>query len=393
MNKNILNTVIQEFISDNVSKDVTSFLLESHHFEGASIKEIVEQIEAKKRCKLKLPTWYNNTNIYYPNKLNIEQTSSEVTAKYKSEIISGNSIIDLTGGFGVDCYYFSKVFKNVTHCELNKELSEIAKHNFQVLNAENVENVNTDGISYFLEKKKKYDWIYIDPSRRNDIKGKVFYLKDCLPNVPEHLDLLFNYSDNILIKVSPMLDLSIGISELQHVKNIHIVAVNNEVKEVLFVLERDCSLGIEIKTVNFQKEKIQEFSFLQEKENEALVNFEEVQSYLYEPNAAILKSGAFKSVAQILKTDKLHQHSHLYTSESLLNFPGRSFIVEKVVPYNKRKIKSILEKQQINVSTRNFPESVIQLKKKFKFKDGGDDYVFFTTNHNNEKVVIFCKKA
>ena len=201
MNNNLLNTVIQKFISENISKDITSILLQNHHFEGASIKEIVEQIEAKKRCKLKLPTWYNNTNIYYPNKLNIEQTSSEVTAKYKSEIISGNSIIDLTGGFGVDCYYFSKVFKNVTHCELNKELSEIAKHNFQVLNAENVENVNTDGISYFLEKKKKYDWIYIDPSRRNDIKGKVFYLKDCLPNVPEHLDLLFNYSDNILIKV------------------------------------------------------------------------------------------------------------------------------------------------------------------------------------------------
>lgn len=393
MNNIILNTVIQKFIGENVSKDITSLLLQNHHFKGVSIKEVVEQIEAKKRCKLKLRTWYNTANIYYPNKLNIEQTSSETTAKYKSEIISGNSIIDLTGGFGVDCYYFSKAFKNVTHCELNQELSEIANHNFQVLNTENVDTVNADGISYLSEKKNHYDWIYIDPSRRNDIKGKVFYLKDCLPNVPEHLDQLFNYSDNILIKASPMLDLSIGISELQHVKNIHIVAVNNEVKEVLFILERDYSAGIEIKTVNFQKEEIQEFIFTQEEESEALVNYKEVQSYLYEPNAAILKSGAFKSVAQTLKTDKLHQHSHLYTSESLINFPGRSFIVEKVVPYNKRKIKSILEKKQINASTRNFPESVAQLKKKLKFKDGGDDYVFFTTNHNNEKVVILCKKA
>ena len=393
MNNNILNTVIQKFISENISADITSILLQNHHFEEVSIKEVVEQIEAKKKCKLKLPTWYKTPNIYYSNKLNIEQTSSEITAKYKSEIISGNSIIDLTGGFGVDCYYFSQAFNNVTHCELNKELSEIANHNFQVLKVANIKAVSANGISYLNQQNVNYDWIFIDPSRRNDIKGKVFYLNDCLPNVPEHLDKFFNYTDNILVKTSPMLDISHGISELRYVKNIHIVAVNNEVKEVLFVLARDYSAGIEIKTVNFQKEKNQEFIFLHAEESAAIVNNEEVKNYLYEPNAAILKAGAFKSVAQSLRVSKLHQHSHLYTSDSMIDFPGRSFIVEKIIPYNKRKIKPLLEKQKINASTRNFPESVAQLKKKFKFRDGGDDYVFFTTNYKSEKVAIFCKKA
>jgi hypothetical protein len=262
-----------------------------------------------------------------------------------------------------------------------------------MLNVANVDTVNSDGISYLNKQKKHYDWIYIDPSRRSDVKGKVFYLKDCLPNVSKHIDELFNYSNNILIKASPMLDISIGISELKHVKSIHIVAVNNEVKEVLFVLERGYNAGIEIKTINFQKEIIQQFNFSQEEETKALASIKGIQTHLYEPNAAILKSGAFKSVSIHLKVNKLHQHTHLYTSDSFIDFPGRSFIIEKVVPYNKRKIKLLLEKQKVNASTRNFSESIAQLKKKFKFKDGGDNYLFFTTNHKNEKVVIFCRKA
>ena len=393
MNNNILNTVIQDFINNNISIDVTTLLFKNYSFEGTTIKEIVEQIESKKRCKTKLPTWFNTPKIYYPNKLNIEQTSSELTAAYKSKIISGNSLIDLTGGLGVDCYYFSKSFQEGVHCELNTNLSEIAKHNFNILATENINCVNIDGLVYLKSLSKTFDWIYIDPSRRNDTKGKVFYLKDCIPNVPANLDALFKYTDQLLIKTSPMLDLKVGINELQHVYEIHVVAVNNEVKEVLYLLHKNSHEQIEVKTINLTaSSKEQCFNFKLEDEQHTTAAIGEVSNYLYVPNAAILKAGAFKIVSAHFNVNKLHQNSHLYTSKTLVDFPGRSFKVLKIIPYQKRDLKPLLEKRQLNVATRNFPDTVAQLKKKFKFKDGGNDYVFFTTTSNNDKVVIFCEK-
>lgn len=393
MNNNILNTVIQQFINNNIEADPVSLLLKRTSFENATLKEVVAQIEAKKKCKKKLPTWYSTANIYYPNKLNIEQTSSEVTARYKSEIISGNSLIDLSGGFGVDCFYFSKVFKSVTHCEINKELSNIAKHNFNVLEATNITTFNVDGLEHLVSSGIKYDCIYIDPSRRHDIKGKVFYLNDCIPNVPKHLDVLFKFSNNILIKTSPMLDINIGISELKYVKEIHIVAVNNEVKEVLFVLAYGFTGALAMKTINFQNDTVQKFNFDLEQEKNAIIKTSQVLDYLYEPNASILKSGGFKIISQKLGIDKLHKHSHLYTTATLKEFPGRSFRVKQQIPYNKKKVLPLIKGKKMNVTTRNFPESVAQLKKKFGFKDGGPEYVFFTTNASNEKVVLLCEKV
>ena len=181
MNNVILNTVIQEFINNNLSSNISTLLLKGIHFKSIEPKEIIEQIEAKKKSQTKLPTWFNAKHIYYPNKLNIEQTSSEITAKYKAGLIKGNSIIDLTGGFGIDSYYFSKQFKNVVHCEINETLTTIVKHNFKQLKANNIDAIHTDGIDYLKKSTNSFDWIYVDPSRRHDTKGKVFFLKDCLP--------------------------------------------------------------------------------------------------------------------------------------------------------------------------------------------------------------------
>jgi tRNA/tmRNA/rRNA uracil-C5-methylase (TrmA/RlmC/RlmD family) len=203
LNSSILNTEIQTFIDQQLNADITSILLKGTNFEGAETNEIIEQIEAKKRSEKKLSSWFNTKNIYFPNKLNIEQTSSEVTARHKADLMKGDSIIDLTGGFGVDCLYFSKRFKTVVHCEINQELSKIVNHNYKQLGAENIETKNTDGIEFLKHNTSNFDWIYIDPSRRHDSKGKVFFLNDCLPNVPEHLDLLFEHSKNIMIKTSP----------------------------------------------------------------------------------------------------------------------------------------------------------------------------------------------
>ncbi len=391
MNKDILNTEIQEFIDKNINSDINSILLKGTPFSNVTTKEIVEQIEAKKRCFKKLPTWFKTQNIYFPNKLNIEQTSSETTAKYKSELISGNSIIDLTGGFGVDCFYFSKWLKNVSHCELNTKLSKIVKHNYQQLNIKNITTINTDGLDELKQNSNHYDWIYMDPSRRHDSKGKVFFLKDCLPNVPENLELLFDHTKNIMVKTSPLLDISVGIDELKHVKTIHVVAVNNEVKELLWILERDINTEIFINTINLKSDTNEVFSFTLPEEQQTTASYSKPLSYLYEPNAAILKSGAFNVLSTKLNFHKLHQHSHLYTSEANNTFPGRSFKIEKVIPYNKKNLKDLGVKKA-NITTRNFPESVQELRKKFKISDGGEIYLFFTTTIDNEKTVILAKK-
>ena len=391
MNSAILNIDIQQFINEKLNSEITSLLLKGVPSFSVEIKEIIEQIEAKKRCEKKLPTWFKTQNIYYPNKLNIEQTSSEITANYKSNLIHGESIIDLTGGFGVDCFYFSKTFKTVFHCEINETLSEIVKHNFNQFSIKNIETKAVDGIDYLKNSDNNFDWIYLDPSRRHDSKGKVFFLNDCLPNVPQHSDLLFKHSKNILIKTSPLLDISIGIGELKHVKTIHVVAVNNEVKELLWILEAGFEAEITIKTVNIKKEATDYFEFLIENEKLIASQYNEPLTYLYEPNSAILKAGAFNSITNKLHVFKLHKHSHLYTSETLLNFPGRCFKIENVLAYNKKALKN-LRITRANITTRNFPETVEDLRKKFNIKDGGGSYLFFTTDVENKKIVILASK-
>jgi hypothetical protein len=391
LNHALLSLEVQEFINSNLNSDITKLLLKGSPFKTMSIKDLVEQIEAKKKCETKLPLWYKTPNIYYPNKLNIEQTSSETSAAYKAQLIKGATLIDLTGGFGIDTYYFSKNFSNVTHCELNTGLSAIVKHNYKQLAATNTKIVNQDGLVFLETSKTPYDWIYVDPSRRHDSKGKVFFLKDCLPNIPEHLKLLFSHTNNIMLKTSPLLDLSVGISELQHVKTIHIVAINNEVKELLWILENNYSDEIIIKTVNIKKDTQEKFEFKLVDEISSQVNFSFPLSYLYEPNSAILKAGAFKSVASNLELFKLHKHSHLYTSNTLVDFPGRRFKILSCVPYSKK----LLKKESIekaNITTRNFPDSVESIRKKFGIKEGGHKYVFFTTSLLDKKYVIFTEK-
>lgn len=391
MNKIILNTGVQDFINKNWSTDIVSVLLKKQFFEGVSQKELVQQLEAKKRCKDKLPSWFNAPNIYYPNKLNVEQTSSEQTARYKSKLISGKTLLDLTGGFGVDSYFFSKQLDTVFHCEINSELSEIAKHNFEILGQKNIICVPEDGLQFLKKTDEKFDWIFIDPSRRNDNKEKVFLLKDCVPNLPKNLPSLFENTKNVLVKTSPLLDISQSIKELDFVKEIHIVAINNEVKELLYILEHGFKEDISINAINLTQNQEVLFSFSLLEEPSAVVKYDNPGKYLYEPNSAILKSGGFKSVAKAYGVKKLHQHSHLYTSEALVGFPGRAFEIVSVHPYAKNTLKN-LKLTKANITTRNFPISVAELRKKHKIKDGGDVYLFFTTNLNSELVVLMCKK-
>jgi 16S rRNA G966 N2-methylase RsmD len=387
----LLNPDIQQFINANIDQNISKLALQKNPFPTVEWIAILNQIEAKTKAKDKLPTWFAAKNSLFPSKVSVEQTSSEKTALYKSTIVSGASLIDLTGGFGVDDYYFSKKVKAVAHCEINPELSELVQHNFEQLGATNISCYPGDSAETLATLNSKWDWIYIDPSRRNDAKGKVFMLKDCLPSVPENLDFYFKHTDSILIKTAPLLDLSAGLSELQQVKTIHIVALENEVKELLWVLNKDYTGPITIKTVNLLKTKTENFDFILN-ENSKTPNYSLPQKFLYEPNSAIMKSGGFDAIGTHYNLSKLHKHSHLYTNTDLISFPGRVFEILHSLPYNKAEMKTHLENKQANITTRNFTDTVESIRKKWKIKDGGNFYCFFTTDENNHKIVLICTK-
>ncbi|WP_430928942.1 class I SAM-dependent methyltransferase [Polaribacter marinivivus] len=391
MNLAILKPEVQEFISKNLKIEITKIILKGSPFEDIESKELANQILAKKKSEKKLPTWFSSKNIYYPNKISIEQTSSEITAAFKSKLVTGNSIIDITGGFGVDSFYFSKQFKKVIHCEINSELSTIVKHNYQQLNAKNIETYAINGFDFLKETNDTFDCIYVDPSRRNDVKGKVFLLKDCLPYIPPKIDFFFTKANQILIKVSPILDITNTINELKNVKSVHIVAVHNEVKELLFLLEKNYAESTNIIAVNIGKSKTDEFSF--EYQSKETSNFSEPLSYLYEPNSAILKSGGFHQISKKYNVHKLEEHSHLYTSENFIDFPGRAFKIVDILSYDKKKLKKRFSKSKANITTRNFPKTVAQIRKEINIKDGGTDYLFFTTTANKNLKVIICQKC
>ena len=391
MNKNILHTEVQDFINGNLHSNTSKLLFKGSPFKHVTIQEIVEQIEAKKKAEKKLPTWFNTPNIYYPNKLNIEQTSSEISAAYKATLVSGVSLIDLTGGFGVDTFYFSKKIDHIHYCELDAELAAIVAYNFKLFNAKNIDVHAVDGIRFLQQNNSLFDWIFLDPSRRDSSKGRVFLLQDCIPNVPENLELLFEHCDNILLKASPMLDITQGIKELKWIKEIQVVAVENEVKELLFILQKHYEGKSLLKAVHLYKNNLEIVESNVYIVREA--TYSKPQKYLYEPNTAILKAGLFNEVSIQYSTNKLHVNSHLYTSDNLIDFPGRCFIIRTIIPYNKKAIKTALPELKANITIRNFPETVAQIRKKTGLKDGGSYYLFFTTDIMDKHIVLVCTKA
>jgi hypothetical protein len=388
--ESLLHTEIQDFINQNLNSDSSKLALKKNPFPEINYSVLINQIIAKKKAKDKLPTWFLAENIIYPEKISIEQTSSETTAKYKASLVSGENLIDCTGGFGIDDYYFSKQFKNVIHCELNANLSQIVKHNFEVLKATNIDCIHGDSNDILEQLNERFDCIYIDPSRRNDAKGKVFMLADCLPNVVDLQDFYFHYTNIILIKTAPILDLHAGLIELKNVAEIHIVAVDNEVKELLWKIEKNFDASPEIIAVNIEKEK-QTITKI-ESTKSYFASYSLPKKYLYEPNASLMKSGGFEAVSELFAVGKLHQHSHLYTSDELIDFPGRKFQIDVIVSFQKKEILHYIQGKKMNVSTRNFPIKPEEIKKKYKITDGGTIFAFFTTNMNNEKIILLCTK-
>ncbi len=390
MNLRILHGEVQDFINSHLLDDIHVILFKRSPFNGISVHDMSNQIESKRIAQKKLPSWFLNPSVYYPKKIHLEQSSSEITAAYKTSLVEGCSLLDLTGGFGVDTFYFSKKIREIIHCEINQDLSEVVSHNFKQMQVNNCTVLAEDGIKFLTNTKQKFDWIFADPSRRNKQNNKVFLLQDCEPEIPRHIELLFEHTDMILLKLSPVLDITATLKELRNVKEIHSLAVDNELKELLLVLEKGWTKPPKIKAVNIQKGNLE--SFEAEFPDTGTATFAPPKNYLYEPNAAILKAGLFNSISTVFKIDKLHPNSHLYTSQEKISFPGRTFSILHIEVADRKKLLALIPSKKANITTRNFPQSVQEIRKKFGLQEGGDLYLFFTTNMDNKHVVLLCEK-
>lgn len=386
MNKHILDQPVQEYIDQHLNDDVHKIAMGKNPFESVEAKELANQIAAKNKSQRKLPTWFGTAGVYYPHLLSIEQCSSEITAQYKASLAIGNRLMDLTGGFGVDSLYFAKKIAKVTHCEINAELSAIAAHNAGTLGQKNITFLAGDGIAWLQDTNSFFDTIYIDPARRSN-SGKVFMLKDCTPNVVEHLDLLLSRSKRVIIKTAPLLDLTAGLKELKNVVEIHIVSTKNEVKELIWVLEKDAPTLVKINCVTLNGQE-KHFNFLkdQEEQTEPKILAGPLLTYLYEPDAALLKSGAFNLIAKNYGLTKLDTQTQLYTSDVFNNlFPGRIFKINRLITSGELK----KEKQLTgNVIVRNYRDKAENLVKKYKIKPDQHRFIIFTQSKVEGYLII-----
>ncbi len=390
------NLQTQKFISENIHSDLNKLLLIKRSDAEINYEFAFRQIAGLQRIRYKIPSFYNTKNILFPPQLNIEQSSSESTALYKKSLCEGNTLIDITGGFGIDFYFISQGFESAIYVERNEDLCNIAAHNFKALGASKISIINDDAVN-FIDNMPTSDCVFVDPARRDKIGGKTVFLEDCEPNITQFYKKILRKTDLLLVKLSPMLDITAAINALSNVHEVHVVSVENECKEILLLLKPfDCEV-IKYKTVNLLKNNIVEkFEFTKESELKVICNFSSVvQHYLYEPNSSILKAGAFKSISKLYSINKLHVNTHLYTSENqIFEFPGRSFKVIKVWGINKKELVE-LKKQvsKANISTRNFPLKPEELKKKTGIADGGNTYLFGCTLADESKVIIQCEKV
>ena len=392
--KRLLDKEVQLFIRQNEEADVAALALSDDLIGGLPPHLIISQIVGRKKAKLKIPEWYNTENIIFPKVLSMEQCSSEITAKYKATLVSGESFADLTGGAGVDTFYMSQSFEEATYLDADSRLASMAEHNFATLGAENITCKHGDAFN-FLDGSLAFSWLYVDPARRDDNDHKVAFLEDCRPNILTLLPEMLKASAHVLLKTAPMLDISLALEKLPNTHKVHVVAVNNECKEVLYEIGRVPAQQVEVVTVNFPKNgprQVFSFNYHGEKSEQAL--YAKPGKYLYEPNASIMKAGAFKAVSSTYQIAKLHPNSHLYTSDKLLNdFPGRIFKVEQCLKLDKKVLNQVLPEGKANIATRNFPMSVKDIRKKTGLKDGGENYLFATTLQDNTKVVLVTKKV
>ena len=436
-----MNQATQDFIRQHQDDDVRQLAFLGSKYPEVDMPFALDQIRGRKMARVKLPRWASLEGIIYPPHISMEQCSSESTALYKAELAarllglpassSGTEMkaeneiefVDLTGGFGVDFSYIAaRLGVKSMYVERQAHLCEAAKENFGRLGLKNAIVKNGDGIEIlhsFHPKKKDaasaddslgitYDQplsllktklglklIFIDPARRDDAGNKVVSLKDCTPDVTILQEEMLSKADYVIIKLSPMLDWHRAISELSHVREVHIISVNNECKELLLVLSaRNMGENLRIYCINDAQSFVCEESDMETSSVKIAPSTLEEMQYLYEPNASLMKAGCFGVLSGRYDARMLSKNSHLFVSQAPIEaFPGRSFHIIAVSSFNKKELKRHLSGiTKANIATRNFPLSVAELRKRLKLKDGGETYIFATTLSDESHVLVITEK-
>ncbi|MEM6297356.1 MAG: hypothetical protein AAF740_01575 [Bacteroidota bacterium] len=404
--KRLLEADIQSFLKENEGLDPTKLLLQAQKYPSDwSLPLIATQLKARQKAKQKLPTFCSNSRFIFPDGEAVEQSSSEQAAKYKASLYqkTDHKLVDLTGGLGMDDFMFSKQFSEVHHIERDAFRSELAAHNFSVLGATNIYTHHTtaeeflqatESVSDHFQSKESSIIFYLDPVRRTG-SGRVFQLSDCEPNIVESQDELLQKGTEVLLKTAPLLDIAQALRELKQVSEIIVVAVAGECKEVLYRLQQNPKPEIRISTVHLLKNGDQQsFSCVWEAEAEHSLLLDSPKKYLYLPNPAIMKAGVFKSLSAAFQLPQLHQHAHAYTHEDFLkDFPGKTFCVNAVLPFDRKKLKKHFQNTKANVLTRHFPLSVAEIRKRFSIASGGETFLLFTTLKDERRMVLELERV
>ncbi|RQP13621.1 MAG: methyltransferase [Chryseobacterium sp.] len=382
MKRKLLRAEVQNFIVDNLTFDLNKLLLAGSPFSDISVQEIAAQIKGRRTASTKFP-FLDADGILFPPQLNLEQASDEKVARWKAGLFSGKNFVDLTAGFGIDAYFLSENFDKATLVERNADLLDTVKHNWNTL-GKHAEFTHADLHEFLSETADYYSLIYLDPARRDSQNRKMVLLEDLSPNIVELQERLLQRADTVAVKLSPLIDLRYLIDTLTSLKEIYVVALKNEVKEVLIVLNKNGNHQPCINCINLNTDQ-PEFKFTFDEENKATASLGHVSDFLYLPSAAILKAGAFNLIADRFNLQKLDRNTHLYTSDAMIeDFPGRVLEIEKISS------KELSKNERYNIISKNHPLTPEQIKQKYKLKDGGSRYLIFT-QALGKKVILRSK--
>ena len=399
-----METKLEEFIREHRHDDVRQLALQAARYPDIDMQQALQQIAGWQTARTKLPEWAATDGIIYPPRLSMEQCSSEATAKYKAKVLdpTPSTVIDLTGGFGVDFSYMACGFQKAVYVERQPHLCEAARHNFQLLGLDNAEVVCGDGVEYLKNLPSPFHppsprTIYLDPARRDENGKKTYAISDCTPDVVALKDLLLEKAGRVMIKLSPMLDWHKAVDDLGDVVEVHIVSVDNECKELLLVLAKNPVAPLRVVCANIRHDTETElFEFFPSNDSLSIPLFPVLRErdFLYEPNASIMKAGCFAEVAHRFGVQPTGSNSHLFLSPQFIpDFPGRKFQIEQVTSMNKKELKHIIGGlTKANITVRNFPLSVAELRKRLKLADGGDTYIFATTLGEKDHVLLITKQ-
>ena len=398
------NQATLDFIREHADDDVRQLALRGSKMSEVDLSYALEQIAGRQKAHTKLPSWASIDGIVYPPHLSMEQCSSELTARYKASIAGkGALFVDLTAGFGVDMAFIAQGFQKAVHVERQPQLCAISSENYNVLGLNHIEVVCGDGVEY-LHTMNHADLLFIDPARRDEHGGRTYGIADCTPNVLEMLDEMLEKADRVMIKLSPMLDWRKAVADLGKVNDVHIISVDNECKELLLAVNSEergknsASPSLRVVCVNLLSDgnkECFEFDGYHASPSSSAFHFSPVASrFLYEPNASIMKAGCFGLLEQRFGVMQLDKNSHLFVSDKeVIGFPGREFLIEKRTSMNKRELKAALaDIDKANITVRNFPMSVAELRKRLKLKEGGEVYIFATTIANEGHQLLVCRK-